>query len=490
MMLFDVGIDEPIDLAITHLALPTRSDGGMQQSFGEGEKFTLRAVVTAPAKVDGATLTCKIGPHKLADQDQHVLPGEQQTLTFEIDSDALKLGKGLHQAVVELQPANDLLPFNNQRFVTFEIRAMPKVLVLADDARRSALFAKALRALRYQVNERTMEKSGGFNDYAAVFLVGVAAPTEPLWTKLADFVQLGGGVAIIPGEEIKLGAYNTEAAKKVMPAVIEAKGAAEPGAVWNLNLLLANLDHPFLKRFQSWFIDDWDITRNPRRAKQFWKAAPFDRNGVIVSYDNDVPAIVERVAAKEGKVVLLTTPMDDEKDVWNNYYQTGHSFYPALTLMCARYLCPDAENPTLNYVFGQQPPRVRRGLEFPKYLLTGPAATEEITFNDKGLWVGERLPKAGNYAVAGVNEEKPFARFSINVPGEESDLAKAPISDLEAVLGKDAVVPQDRKTSLPATLHWDEPIDLFPFLMLAFLFILALENLLANKFYRQEPNLA
>jgi hypothetical protein len=87
-------------------------------------------------------------------------------------------------------------------------------------------------------------------------------------------------------------------------------------------------------------------------------------------------------------------------------------------------------------------------------------------------------------------EQVPLAKFSINVPGEESDLSRVPVSDIEAVLGVGAVVPQDRKTALPDTLKWDEPIELFPWLMLVLLFLLALENVLANKFYRQEPPLA
>lgn len=109
-----------------------------------------------------------------------------------------------------------------------------------------------------------------------------------------------------------------------------------------------------------------------------------------------------------------------------------------------------------------------------------------------GAWIGDRLPGAGNYALLGVTgqDQIALAKFSINVPGAESDLSRVPVSDIEAVIGAGAVVPQDRKTALPNTLNWDEPIELFPWLMLALLFLLALENLVANKFYRQDPPLA
>jgi hypothetical protein len=33
--------------------------------------------------------------------------------------------------------------------------------------------------------------------------------------------------------------------------------------------------------------------------------------------------------------------------------------------------------------------------------------------------------------------------------------------------------------------HWRQPVELFPYLMLGLLLFFALENLLANKFYRR-----
>ena len=159
-------------------------------------------------------------------------------------------------------------------------------------------------------------------------------------------------------------------------------------------------------------------------------------------------------------------------------------------MLCARHLCPDEGNPTLNYLFGKTPPNVGPKPGYDKYLLTGPGVSEEIRMDVARI--GDHLPSAGNYTLHGIaNQDKiALAKFSINVAGAESDLSRVPISDIEDVLGSGAVVPQDRKTALPNTLAWDEPIELFPWLMLALLFLLALENLLANKFYRQDAPLA
>ena len=231
------------------------------------------------------------------------------------------------------------------------------------------------------------------------------------------------------------------------------------------------------------------IATQVHRAFHYWRLKEPIENPdatVLIRYDDDQPAIVERTFPKGGTVLLLTTPMDPQTPAWNDYPSTLYWGYSALTMLCARHLCPEIGNPMLNYQFGKAPPKVAPKPGYDKYSLTGPGAPEEIRMD--GAWIGDRLPNAGNYALLGGTgpDQVAVAKFSINVPGEESDLTRVPISDIEAVLGSGAVVPQDRKTALPDTLNWDEPIDLFPWLMLVLLFLLALENLLANKFYRQE----
>ena len=50
------------------------------------------------------------------------------------------------------------------------------------------------------------------------------------------------------------------------------------------------------------------------------------------------------------------------------------------------------------------------------------------------------------------------------------------------------MIPVDRKANIRTVLsnHWNEPVELFPLFLIALLLILAVENLLANKFYRRE----
>ena len=57
----DVGMENPVDLAITHLELPTKADGQQRQVFGPDETIVLRCIVQATGKDMFAALNSKIG---------------------------------------------------------------------------------------------------------------------------------------------------------------------------------------------------------------------------------------------------------------------------------------------------------------------------------------------------------------------------------------------------------------------------------------------
>ena len=77
--------------------------------------------------------------------------------------------------------------------------------------------------------------------------------------------------------------------------------------------------------------------------------------------------------------------------------------------------------------------------------------------------------------------------FSLNVPNEESNLAKVPEEAIEGLMGPKSVVPLARDVKLREVLttKFNQPIDLFPWLLIAVLLLLCVERLLANRFYRR-----
>jgi hypothetical protein len=93
----------------------------------------------------------------------------------------------------------------------------------------------------------------------------------------------------------------------------------------------------------------------------------------------------------------------------------------------------------------------------------------------------------GNYTLV-ADDGKWISSFSVNMPPGESELARVAPERIEELLGPGAVLPVGYGTSLREALqgHWKQPLELFPWLMILVLLALAVENLLANRFYRRE----
>ena len=112
--------------------------------------------------------------------------------------------------------------------------------------------------------------------------------------------------------------------------------------------------------------------------------------------------------------------------------------------------------------------------------------TAEAGFNEARA---QQAVEPGNYTLKVGAQPQAAAWFSVNVPGEESDLTRTAKEEIDAVLGPEAVLPVGATTDLNEVMrgHISQPWELFPVLMVVLLLVLAVENLLANKFYRREP---
>lgn len=500
-LFLDVGVEQPVDLALVALELPrTHAEGAMQQSFAEGEMVRVQAVVRAVGKDLKNTLLCEVGG-TTSQQPVDLRAGQDVTLPFEIDTRALKLGPGTHAALVRFETATDALSFNNRRHLTFAVRARQRVLVLADETKRAELVARALNVLGYAADLRAVKDAPPLAGYEAVYLAGLAAPSDSLWETLAAFVRQGGGVAVVPpGDETNRAAYNGVAAQKLLPATLAEKVAApDParGSSWDWDQA-SIYEHPLLRPFREWRKRDYDFFVYPRGAFFYWHVQPNERGAVLVRYDDGKrrPALLERPPGNgsAGKVLLFTTPLDRRTPEWNNYAEQITSFYLALIRQSARALCEATETRDLNFVLGRDEPSVAlpAGVRSPSYTLAGGEAVEKVQAGDKSVLTFRELREPGNYVLEGRDLEGKRTRivggFSVDIPAAESDLTRVPEAEIERVFGPESVVTFERGAGIVAALrgHWSEPAELFPWIMLALLVALALENLLSNRFYRRQ----
>src|SRR4030095_10187655 len=115
----------------------------------------------------------------------------------------------------------------------------------ADDLKSTQRVAWALEDSGYAVAHKRVAESVTFNDFNAVFLVSVAAPEDKLWDKLANYAKDGRGVCVMPpGDDLQINAYNSIAAKKLLPGAIDQKISSETGVEWDLKT--NDLQHPFM----------------------------------------------------------------------------------------------------------------------------------------------------------------------------------------------------------------------------------------------------
>jgi hypothetical protein len=504
----DVGVDKPVNTAITTLEMKP-------QIVPANQPVILSVTVEATGGLSNNVLYFSVDGGE--GQPRTVNPGPDRPITVQFRKDGLK--PGLHHARLYLH-TGDLLPFDNEKFITFRVREPRKVLALVDmptgsfvaRAARLAglasgpaeLWKSALEAVGwYACDVQPADSVGQIDQYEEVTLLDVAQPKPKLWNMLADYLKKGGTVIVtppLPGADVS--AYQSEEAKQVLPRTFGDWHDVDNNetVAWTWRALDPN--RPFLTKFrESMEQTDWLEAGEGRPTTHgFWKVGEGSRDRVIVAYNDGggpeqrSPAVLERSFGPRGKVLQFTVPLGRGSERFHNY-AAAQWFYLVLANEAVRTLVGDTEDQVFNFTGGQNvilrwPAEAKPGAT---YYLSGPdvAATDAVVRREEGqpyFRVGpEKTGTAGNFTLQS-EDGKWSDGFSINAPVEESNLDRLPPEAITELFGPDAVYPADKKLPLNEILsgRFTQPIELFPFLMILLLLVLAVENLLANKFYRRK----
>jgi hypothetical protein len=380
--------------------------------------------------------------------------------------------------------------------------------------------------------------------FEVVCLLNVSNPQQAhptrgtLWDRLRPYLRSGGKLIIIPGPDTATDrdAYNV--ATDIMPGklarVLETKNLNPPpqtasswpaprdgknGVTWVLDD--ATLKHPMLQPIDEWRqqkSDRVDVLANPRTTKKFWEVTDRDRSASAIVYYFDAeqpaarhPAILERpILDKDnkptGKVLLLTTRMDipPAGEEWHDYWKDDSTWFAAFPYLLVRYLAGDSAEANFNYFTGAtvRVPfprgRILRNPENAKLpvVLDGPGITGKdaiITPGSDQLEISIGPPKThrpGNFLLSVTTDDHRVIwrdGFSVNVPPDESNLQKVPLEAVEELVGKDRVFAIERQSTLRDWLNvaLGQPVDLFPWLLIAVLILFVVEGFAANRFYRK-----
>jgi hypothetical protein len=498
----DVGVDGAQDLAIDKVEV-------VPPVVAPGARFQVNVTVRATNRDFENTLRIQI------DNDSFLEPREVKlaagrSRTFVIERPAPTLAEGGAQAAHQVTArfdAGDALAFNNTRCATFLVRQPGKVLAVADKVAEADNWQGSLdhKFSRFRCEVKRTPDAASFDANAlsafkVVCLFQVANP-DRLWKSLHQYVNDGGGLVVIPPASTEgFQSYKRGADEGVMPATLDEQlvtvAEGKPGVRWAPFSDRHPLTAFFRKESMAEARDFAQEERAPR-VYAYWKAKPMeDSTTVVATYVDGAPSLVER-AVGLGRVMLFTTTLDGGDDrrlgrdrPWNNYFKEDSSFGFVLVNEVCRYLAGDSVPPELNFYCGQPVSLALASPPPPPYTLQGPnlvAAEANLGPLDghNRLTVTQPLTP-GNFTVRD-GKEKVLAGFSLNVRPEESQLERVLVEEVEAVLGKDSVLPVGRTASLRDALAGRKapPVELLPYLMMAVLLALTVEGLLANRFYRR-----
>jgi hypothetical protein len=507
----DVGVENPADLAVADLRIE-------RQAISPHERIVIEATIAATGENFDTQVECLVDEKTIDRRPIKLQAGQSEVIRFErAGFDGKDWTPGFHQAVVKLGTSDAALAFNDIRYATFFVSGSRKVLTITDHYSESknsqdpiwAIALKSGRAFDSEVKqtaEANRLSPKELANYRAICLLGVASPSEELWETLKHYVDQGGGLAVIPGGDLDREAYNNIKAQLILPAKMNELVSLPAGSFLTWNWAEAK-KHPLMAPFQQWRarnnVDFFTANGNPQ-TYHYWKMeAGKDTADEIIPYSgNDrLPALLERRFDRKqvrGRVLLFTSPLDDAQVNHEDYRKRSNdyldtSFYLVLAQRAVGYLAGETDDANVNFLCGQSVPvSLAASVRFPSYTIVGPGVRgQEAIVNRPDKEDELNIPQAvqpGNFKLMG--KDNLVAAFSLNVSPEENRLTRLPPEPIEALLGEGALMQADQKTDLSETLqnHWSQPVELLPTLMILLLLVLAVENLLANKFYRREPS--
>ncbi len=502
---FDLGVKEPRNLAITQTALRLPSGQSVAlEDLRLGVSNRIPVQIQATVEVTGTSVNTELQlfvEGKLHDQKTVNLTAKPlETIRETVLFKELKI-EGQHSSGEVRLKSSDALEVDNARFWTMRV-IKHRVLIISDresDADDWRIALNALEEANLPIETKVIQPNEApaqiFPDqYQAVCLLNVARPSTALWETLNRYVTMGGGLLLLPGADAEVAAYTSPMALALVPARLKAqKKIGIPGTFLSP---VEYESHPILGMIQA-----WQQPLTPGQIYRFWDVDPIpNQSKVILPYNwENRPALVERVFDRkqvQGRVLLFTTALyrrnDRQWEDWNNFLSGSGMWIGiiAMPYVSLQYLMDTRAEPNL-FTLGE-------GIGFPlpahlkltDYLLTGPqVATLKVQPTDRTILLPE-LQRPGNYQLSDPTGKAWSRSFSLNLAQKETQLVqgKPEVSTIEAILGEGTVREWNEKIDLGQLvrdkLGQAPQTELLPLLMLLLLFILAFENLIANRFYR------
>jgi hypothetical protein len=448
------------NLAITGVDLERDYERGRERVIP-----TARLVNKGARPVTDVGVTFEVDGRVVRDGKASLGPNTSASVTF----DPFPLPPGTARATVRVAP-DALAEDDAFHFVLAPGGDLPVLALENGPPRGRSLYLQRALSIGHRPRFRVEAKDVAqlrAEDLAPGMLVvlnDAAPPAGATAVRLREFVNAGGGLLVVLGEQSAASAWSGETAG-LLPGPFGP--AVDRSAEWGATLAYVDYTHPVFEIFRGPHSGDFSTSR-------FFRYLRLDaRDGVLARFDDGAPALAAKDVGK-GRVMVWTSSLDTS---WNDL-ALQPVFLPFLHQL-VRYTARHVDTPA-SYMVGEALDLSREPL-----LRKGDAAalspTGERTRLASGT-AGLELQAPGFYELRPAAGGAPFQVAAVNVDRAESDLAAMDPEELVAAVHRGAPGgPGPRAEPALTTDERESRQGLWWYLLMAALVLLAAETMVSNR---------
>ena len=490
LRIVDVGATDPTNVGLTSLKLANEAPV-------VGEVLRIQATIQATGRWQN-DLVAQLwldGDHSqepVKRDERRVSMSETNPteITFTLEG----LEPGLHSGYLQLL-SGDALQADDRRYFSVRVRQPPSLLIAAPRV-EDALFVRealspsnlppgvveryAAQVIRYDQLAET-----NWDENSVILLLDPPTLESREWRRLGDYVTAGGGLGLMLGRNTDIKSFNGASTQAIVPGTLRWTSREET------YLRPVDYAHPAVAPLRQ-YADSLPWVAFPVFRR--WELENLNEGSLVVArYADSQPAIVERTMGR-GRVLMMTTPLSDrldQSDPWN-LLPTGQDPWPFFLLIDSMtdYLS-GWRGEQLNYRSGESiivP--LESDAETPTYVLrtpSGEALRETVPPGAREVAIGF-ASESGVYRIeTGGQAKRLHHRFAVNQAEESVQLDRISFEEIEAALGADRVsLIQDRE-SLSRSIDLGRiGRELYGFALVLVVAAFAAEQIVSNRFYREE----
>jgi hypothetical protein len=420
LFLVDVSPPEKHNLCIEEI------DFG-NQLIEKGKPFQISAKIVnfTSQPVTNLLVGLYLDGKRVSQTDTDIEKGGKSTVKFTPSVEAA----GIHTGFFEL--TDDDLLIDNRRFFAFKIPEKIDILLVGENERDTRYLNLALNPLNLtdaskDVTRMSKNALSGidFNKYQVVIFSNLSGLTDVQLTNLERFLQRGGGVFFILGDDIDPEFYSGQIVKKFFDMNVGTPLTATKNVGGFFSLEKLDLDHPIFQVYR-------DVEKEKLPVVKFFSIFELPEGKdvkVIARFNLGKPAILEK-SYGAGKVLLMTAPVDESQGDL-----VVHPFFVPFVNRTVEYLASDLTRLDEDILVGSKvirelpPDLAEKGIE-----LVNPQmkkiAIQPSFLTDKLILRIDNTDYPGIYnifasASFSSGREELVDRFAVNIDPKDSDPQK------------------------------------------------------------------